>query len=193
MQPPEALIAGLGNPGPEYDFTRHNAGQLVIDELARRHSFPRAKRGYEGRFAIGAIGGKRVGMLVPTTYMNRSGRSVAAALRGLGLDTSRLLVIHDHIDLPFGRLRLADGGGHGGNNGVKHITSLIGAQYARLRMGVGRPASRDPDVVADWVLQRFPEAREAVFDLVARAADAAELWLAEGIDAAMNRVNGLDG
>lgn len=193
MQPPEALIAGLGNPGPEYDFTRHNAGQLVVDELARRHSFPRAKRGYEGRFAMGSIGGKAVGMLVPTTYMNRSGRSVAAALRGLALDTARLLVIHDHIDLPFGRLRLAAGGGHGGNNGVKHITSLVGPDYARLRMGVGRPQSRDPDVVADWVLQRFPESRESVQDLIRRAADAAELWLGEGIDAAMNSINGLDG
>jgi peptidyl-tRNA hydrolase, PTH1 family len=190
---PERLVVGLGNPGPEYDYTRHNAGQLVIDELARRHSFARAKRGFEGRFAAGEIAGRAAGMLVPTTYMNRSGRSVAAALRGLDLAVADLLVVHDHIDLPFGRLRLADGGGHGGNNGVKSISGLIGPDYARLRIGVGRPLSRDPEVVADYVLQKFAEPREQVQELVTRAADAVETWLADGLEAAMNRVNGLGG
>jgi peptidyl-tRNA hydrolase, PTH1 family len=132
-------------------------------------------------------------MLVPTTYMNRSGRSVAAALRGLDVTVADLLVIHDHIDLPFGRLRLADGGGHGGNNGVKSISGLIGPDYARLRIGVGRPQSRDPEVVADYVLQKFAEPREQVQELVTRAADAVEAWLADGLEAAMNRVNGLGG
>lgn len=190
---PEYLVVGLGNPGPEYDYTRHNAGQLVIDELARRHSWARAKRGYEGRYAAGAIAGRPAGMLVPTTFMNRSGRSVAAALRGLDLTPADLLVVHDHIDLPFGRLRLADGGGHGGNNGIKSISGLIGPDYARLRIGVGRPTSRDPDAVADYVLERFGEPREQVQELVTRAADAVEAWLTDGLETAMNRVNGPGG
>ena len=188
--PAEFLVVGLGNPGSEYDYTRHNAGQLVIDELARRNSFPRARRGFDGRFAVGSIAGKAVAMLVPTTYMNRSGKSVAAALRGLGLGSSRLLVVHDHIDLPFGRLRLAEGGGNGGHNGLRSISGLVDAQYLRLRVGVGRPASHEPDVVADYVLERFAESRAEVQDLAERAADAVELWLAEGLEAAMNRVNG---
>jgi PTH1 family peptidyl-tRNA hydrolase len=122
--------------------------------------------------------------------MNRSGKSVAAALRGLGLEPAHLLVVHDHIDLPFGRLRLADGGGHGGHNGLKSITGLIGADYARLRVGVGRPASREPEQVAAYVLERFAEPRADVQDLIARAASAVEVWVAEGLEVAMNRVNG---
>jgi PTH1 family peptidyl-tRNA hydrolase len=190
--PAEFLIVGLGNPGSEYDYTRHNAGQLVVDELARRNSFPRAKRGFDGRFAVGGIGGHAVAMLVPTTYMNRSGKGVAAALRGLSLEPSCLLVVHDHIDLPFGRLRLAEGGGNGGHNGLRSVSGLVGAQYARLRVGVGRPVSHEPDVVADYVLERFAEPRAEVQDLVERAAAAAELWLVEGLEAAMNRVNGAE-
>lgn len=180
---------GLGNPGPAYENTRHNVGYLVVHELARRHGFPKAKRGYEGRFAVGSIAGHDVAMLQPTTWMNDSGRSVAAALRGLKLPLDRLLVVHDHIDLPFGRLRLAPGGGSGGHNGLKSVAGLVGPDFHRLRVGVDRPASYDPDVVADYVTSPFAESKAEVEGLVLRAADAVELWLELGMEEASNRVN----
>jgi len=121
--------------------------------------------------------------------MNESGRSVAAAMRALELPRDRLLVVHDHIDLPFGKLRLAPGGGSGGHNGLKSVTGLIGADYHRLRVGVDRPASYDPDVVADYVTSRFAESKAEVDELVGRAADAVELWVELGMDEATSRVN----
>jgi len=161
----------------------------VIDELARRHGYPRAGRGYSGRYAAGQVAGRAVGLLIPTTFMNESGRSVAAALRDLRLGQGELLVVHDHIDLPFGRLRLTQGGGHGGHNGIRSIFELVGRDFDHVRVGVGRPASTDPDIVADYVLGRFDEPRAEVDDLVRRAADAVELWVAEGVETAMDRVN----
>lgn len=186
------LIVGLGNPGPTYSGTRHNVGFQVVEELARRHGFAKAKRGYDGRFSIGAVSGRSVLLLQPTTFMNESGRSVAAALRAHKLSLDRVLVVHDHIDLAFGRLRLMANGGSGGHNGLKSITGLIGADYPRLRIGVDRPASYDPDIVADYVLAPFSEPRDAVAALVAAAADAVELWLDAGLEGASNRVNGID-
>jgi peptidyl-tRNA hydrolase, PTH1 family len=188
----EYLIVGLGNPGPTYDGTRHNVGYQVVDELARRHGFPRAKRGFDGRCAEGTIGGRPVLLLQPTTFMNVSGRSVAAAVRALKPRLEQVLVVHDHIDLPFGRLRLMEGGGSGGHNGLKSITGLLGPGYVRLRVGVDRPASYEPDVVADYVLSRFPESKADVAALVSAAADAVELWLYDGLEVAANRVNGLE-
>ena len=188
----EHLIVGLGNPGPTYEGTRHNVGYRVVEELARRHGFPRAKRGFDGRCAEGAIGGRPVLLLQPTTFMNDSGRSVAAAVRALKLPLERVLVAHDHIDLPFGRLRLMEGGGSGGHNGLKSISGLLGPGYARLRVGVDRPASYDPDVVAGYVLSRFGESEAEVAALVGASADAVELWLHDGLEVAANRVNGLE-
>jgi len=188
----EYLIVGLGNPGAMYEDTRHNVGYQVVEDLARRHGFPRAKRGFDGRCAAGAIGGRPGLLLQPTTFMNDSGRSVAAAMRALRLPLDRVLVVHDHIDLPFGRLRLMEGGGSGGHNGLKSITGLLGPGYARLRVGVDRPASYDPDVVADYVLSRFGESKAEVAALVGASADAVELWLHDGLEVAANRVNGLE-
>ena len=188
----EYLIVGLGNPGPTYSGTRHNVGYQVVEELARRHDFARARRGFSGRFAIGEIDGRPVLLLQPTTFMNESGRSVAAALRDHRLPLERVLVVHDHIDLPFGRLRMMANGGSGGHNGLKSITGLIGAGYARLRVGVDRPPSTDPDEVADYVLAPFSESRAEVAGLVASAADAVESWVDAGLEGAANRVNGGD-
>ena len=114
---------------------------------------------------------------------------MAAALRDLRLSQGDLLVVHDHIDLPFGRLRLTQGGGHGGHNGIRSIFELVGRDFDHVRMGVGRPASTEPDVVADYVLGRFSEPRAEVDDLVRRAADAVERWVADGVETAMNEVN----
>jgi PTH1 family peptidyl-tRNA hydrolase len=137
------------------------------------------------------VRGRTVLLLQPTTFMNDSGRSVAAALRAVKLRLEDVLIVHDHIDLPFGRLRLMEGGGSGGHNGLKSITGLIGPEYARLRVGVDRPSSYDPDIVADWVLSRFPESKRDVEGLVAASADAVELWLELGLQDAAARVNGL--
>jgi peptidyl-tRNA hydrolase, PTH1 family len=185
----EALVVGLGNPGASYEGTPHNIGYAVVEALARRHGYPRAQRAHEGRAAAGRIAGAEVLLLQPTTFMNLSGRSVAAALRAARLRPDQLLVVHDHIDLPFGRLRLAAGGGSGGHNGLKSITGLIGPDYARLRVGVDRPPSTDPDVVADYVLTPFAEPRAEVERLVERAADAVELWVELGVDEAATRLN----
>ena len=163
----ERLVVGLGNPGPAYEGTPHNIGYRVIEEIARRHGLPRAKRGFDGRVAEGTVRGRSVLLLQPTTFMNDSGRSVAAALRATKLPLADVLVVHDHIDLPFGRLRLMEGGGSGGHNGLKSITGLIGAGYARLRVGVDRPPSTDPDVVAEFVLSPFRESRAEVDALTA--------------------------
>jgi peptidyl-tRNA hydrolase, PTH1 family len=189
----ERLVVGLGNPGPAYEGTPHNIGYRVIEELARRHGVPRARRGFDGRVAEGSIRGRSVLLLQPTTFMNDSGRSVAAALRATKLQPADLLVVHDHIDLPFGRLRMMEGGGSGGHNGLKSITGLIGADYARLRVGVDRPPSTDPDVVAEFVLSPFRESRAEVEALTAAAADAVELWLDAGLEPAANAVNRVGG
>jgi PTH1 family peptidyl-tRNA hydrolase len=186
----EYLIVGLGNPGPTYDGTRHNVGYQVIDELARRHGFPKAKRGYDGRYSVALIRGRAVLLLQPTTFMNVSGRSVAAAVRSHRVPLDRVLVVHDQIDLPFGRLRLMGGGGSGGHNGLKSVTGLIGPEYVRLRVGVDRPASYDPEVVAAYVLARFSESRAEVEALVGASADAVESWLDTGLEGAANGVNG---
>ena len=188
----EYLIVGLGNPGPTYEGTRHNAGYRVIEELSRRHGFPKAQRGYDGRCAEGSVRGRAALLLQPTTFMNESGRSVAAALRAVKVPLDHVIVVHDHIDLPFGRLRLMLGGGSGGNNGVKSVTSLIGSDYVRLRVGVDRPPSTDPDIVADYVLSRYAESKADVAALIAAAADAVELWLDDGLEIAAGRVYGLE-
>ena len=185
----EYLIVGLGNPGPTFEGTPHNIGYRIVEELARRHGLPRPKRGFDGRVAEGPVRGRSVLLLQPTTFMNDSGRSVAAALRALKLPLDRCIVVHDHIDLPFGRLRLMEGGGSGGHNGLKSITGLVGAGYVRLRVGVDRPPSTDPDVVADFVLSPFRESRAEVDALTAAAADAVELWLDDGLEEAANRIN----
>jgi PTH1 family peptidyl-tRNA hydrolase len=183
------LVVGLGNPGPEYERTRHNAGFLTVDVLTVRHRFGRAKREHDGRCALGSFGGHGVCLLKPIVFMNRSGKSVAAALRAYRLGVERLIVVHDEIDLPFGQLRVRTGGGTAGHNGLKSLAELVGTDYHRVRIGVGRPVSRDPDEVADYVLARFEEPESAVRDVIERAADAVEMLVAEGAPAAMRAFN----
>jgi PTH1 family peptidyl-tRNA hydrolase len=183
------ILAGLGNPGAKYAHNRHNIGYLVADEIARRHGFEgfRTRSRLSGDIAEGRIGDMRVAVLKPTTFMNESGRALGAVLRYYKLAPERLFVFHDELDLAPGKLRVKLGGGSAGHNGVKSISSHIGPDYWRVRMGIGHPG--DKDRVHDYVLSDFSKAerpwREA---LVAAAGEAAPLLLAEDKNDYMTRV-----
>jgi PTH1 family peptidyl-tRNA hydrolase len=175
--PVDWLIVGLGNPGSEHAGTRHNVGFEIANELARRWQLPKPKSKYCGQLTEGRTGpgGPRVAILLPQTYMNDAGKSVGPARGAFKVPLDRVLVLHDEIDLPFGEVRVRTGGGLAGHNGLKSLKASLGsADFARVRVGVGRPATTDPDRVAAYVLGRFREPREEVRDLIDRAADAAE-------------------
>jgi peptidyl-tRNA hydrolase, PTH1 family len=184
----DLLIAGLGNPGCEYADTRHNVGFMVADELARRHGGSwRAK--FSGDLADVRLDDLRLAVLKPQTYMNESGRSVGAAVRFFKVQPERLLVVHDEVDLEPGRLQARLGGGLAGHNGLRSLAQHLGTpEFARLRIGVGRPERGDPRPVADFVLSPFPPEVD-VDGLVARAADAVETVAREGVEEAQNRFN----
>ena len=184
----DLLVAGLGNPGREYERTRHNVGRLVADELARRHggSF-RSK--FSGRLAEMRVEERRLALLKPETYMNESGRSISAAVRFFKVAAESLLVVHDDVDLEEGRLQARLGGGLAGHNGLRSIAQALGSQdFLRLRIGVGRPGRGDPRPVADYVLSPFGPETD-VDALVSRAADAVETLAREGIEATQQRFN----
>jgi len=171
------LIVGLGNPGAEYAGTRHNIGFEVANLLAARWGLPRAKQKYAGLLTEGraGVGGPHVAVLLPQTYMNEAGRSAGPARGAFRVPLERVLALHDEIDLPFGEIRTRVGGGLAGHNGLKSLKRELGsADFARVRIGVDRPPSTDPDRVAAYVLGRFREPRADVELLIERAADAAE-------------------
>ena len=175
---------GLGNPGPRYEYTPHNVGFLVADALAERWDLPRYKKKFAGELTEGRTGpgGPRVAVLKPQTFMNDSGRSVGPARGSYKLDLDHILVIHDEIDLAFGDIRVKEGGGLAGHNGLKSLKQELGsADFRRLRVGVGRPDSTDPEIVSSYVLGRFAEDRDEVERLVATAADEAERLLDQPI------------
>ena len=175
--PVDWLIVGLGNPGSEYAGTRHNVGFEIAAALAQRWQLPKAKSRYRGLLTEGRTepGGPRVAILMPQTYMNEAGQSVGPARGELKLELDHVLVLHDEIDLPFGEIRVRTGGGLAGHNGLKSLKQSLGsADFARVRVGVGRPPTTDPDRVAAYVLVRFREPREEVQLLIGQAADAAE-------------------
>jgi PTH1 family peptidyl-tRNA hydrolase len=175
--PVDWLIVGLGNPGSEYAGTRHNVGFDIAEELVRRWELPRFRDRYRGRLSEGRTGpgGPRVAVLQPQTYMNEAGSSVGPARGAMRLPLERVLVLHDEIDLPFGEIRVRTGGGLAGHNGLKSLKGGLGsADFARVRVGVGRPPTTDPEEVAAYVLGRFRESRGEVRDLIDRAADTAE-------------------
>jgi PTH1 family peptidyl-tRNA hydrolase len=184
----DLLVAGLGNPGREYERTRHNVGWMVVDELARRRdgSF-RSK--FAGQLAEVRDGDLRLALLKPETYMNVSGRSVGEAARFFKVEPGALLVVHDDVDLEPGRLQARLGGGLAGHNGLRSIAEVLGTQdFLRLRIGVGRPERGDRRPVADYVLSPF-EPEIDVDALVARAADAVEAMARDGLEAAQSRYN----
>ena len=171
------MIVGLGNPGERYARTRHNVGFEVASLLATRWDLPRAKKKFAGLYTEGRTmpGGPRVGVLLPQTYMNEAGRSAGPARGAAGVDLDRVVAIHDEIDLPFGEVKARLGGGLAGHNGLKSLKrELGGADFHRVRVGVGRPDSTDPDIVAGYVLGRFSEPQDEVRDLIERAAAATE-------------------
>jgi PTH1 family peptidyl-tRNA hydrolase len=184
----DLLVAGLGNPGREYERTRHNVGWLVLDELARRHGGTWRSK-FSGSLGELRLGELRLALLKPETYMNESGRSLAAAARFFKVPPEQVLVVHDDVDLEPGRLQARAGGGLAGHNGLRSLAQHLGSrEFLRLRIGVGRPGRGDPRPVADWVLSRFgPE--EDVEALVARSADAVETMATEGLEAAQQRFN----
>lgn len=186
------LLAGLGNPGGQYERHRHNIGFRIVDELCRRARVDLSQEKFGARIGQGTLGGEKVLFVEPQTFMNLSGQSVAGAAKFYKVELAEVLVIHDELDLPFGRLMLKAGGGHGGHNGLRSITEHFGADaYPRLRFGIDKPQGPGArDRVSGWVLSNFPKAEEAQLgELVDRAADMAECWAREGLAVAMNRFN----
>jgi PTH1 family peptidyl-tRNA hydrolase len=184
----DLLVVGLGNPGREYARHRHNAGWMVLDELARRHGAP-WKGKFNGKLAEVRLDGHRVALLKPELYMNESGRSVAEAARFFKVEPDAILVVHDEGDFDLGRLQARKGGGLAGHNGLRSIAQhLKTPEFMRLRIGIGRPGRGDPRPLADWVLSDFEPADDAE-SLIARAADAVETLDAEGLDHAQARFN----
>jgi PTH1 family peptidyl-tRNA hydrolase len=172
------LVAGLGNPGREYARNRHNAGYLVVDELARRHGGS-WKSKFSGRVAEVKLGAEKLVLLKPETYMNDSGRAVAAAARFFKVEPNDVLIVHDEGDFDLARLEIKHGGGLAGHNGLRSIAQELGTQdFTRLRIGVGRPERGDPRTLADYVLADF-EPHDEADELVDRAADAVEAFALE--------------
>jgi peptidyl-tRNA hydrolase, PTH1 family len=184
-------IVGLGNPGPEYTETRHNAGFRLADHLVARWRLGPLRRGERARVAEGSWNGQTIRVVEPQTYMNRSGAAIAPLLDLPGFDPSRdLLILLDEVALPLGRFRLRGAGSAGGHNGLKSVEGVLRRQdYARLRIGVGpRPAGFDE--LSDYVLDTFPrEEREVLEGLLDPMADAVETWVDQGIEIAMTRHN----
>jgi peptidyl-tRNA hydrolase, PTH1 family len=184
----DLLVVGLGNPGPEHARDRHNAGWMVVDELARRHdgSF-RSK--FSGQLAEIRLGDRRLGLLKPETYMNLSGNSLGAAARFYKVPLDTIAVVHDDVDLDPGRLQVRMGGGLAGHNGLRSIKQAFGsADFLRVRVGVGRPGRGDRRPVADYVLSPFaPE--DDVQAIVTQAADAVETLARDGLEEAQRRFN----
>lgn len=182
------LIVGLGNPGRRYRGTRHNVGVQVIEALTDRHGASLREEGWADT-AVVTLDGARVLLARPQTYVNVAGTAVADLRRRHRIPLDSLLIVYDDLDLPVGQIRLRAQGGHGGHNGMRSIIETLGSrEFARLRVGIGRPPQgRDP---ADFVLSRFaPEERVPIAEAVARAADAAEVFTRRGIEAAMSAFN----
>ncbi len=188
---PTKLIVGLGNPGPKYSWTRHNAGFMVLDELSRRAGIPVSRKTFSGLFGEGQYLGERLLLLKPQTFMNLSGRSVNPALHFHRLSLQDLIVIHDDLDIPFGRVKMKEGGGHAGHNGLRSLMQeLGGGQFTRIRVGIGRPAHGD---AADYVLSPFSRDEQALLPRITEGTvDMLELLLAEGLPKAMSLCNNKD-
>ena len=188
--PPEWLVVGLGNPGPKYEWTRHNMGFLVIDELAERLGIPVQRLKYKALTNTAVIGGVSVLLMKPTTYMNLSGEAVGEAARFYKIAPEHVLVLSDDVSLPQGKLRVRRSGSAGGHNGLKNIISHLGTDgFPRIKIGVGEKPHPDADMV-NWVLGTFTgEDRKVMEAAIKRAADCVETLLSRGVDEAMAKFN----
>ncbi|WNZ59770.1 aminoacyl-tRNA hydrolase [Myxococcus sp. MxC21-1] len=186
------LIVGLGNPGREYERHRHNIGFMVVEALLSRARAELNQEKFAAKVGQGTLAGERVLFVEPQTFMNLSGRSVAEAARFFKVPVADVLVIHDELDLPLGRLQLKAGGGSGGHNGLKSIVSSLGDEgFIRLRFGIGKPEGPNArERVSGYVLSNFDDGERREMDaLIDRAMDMTELWIREGLSVAMNRFN----
>lgn len=184
------LVAGLGNPGNAYKNTRHNAGFMVIDALSEEFSISCEKKKCDALFGRGQIETEEVILAKPMSYMNRSGEPICGIMNYFGISAEDMVVIHDDIDLGFGRIKIKEKGGHGGHKGIKSLTDTLGSsEFSRLRIGMGRPdAGKD---VADYVLGRFgKEEAEILPEIIRTARDAVVTILCKGTKEGMNRFNG---
>ncbi len=184
-----AAVIGLGNPGNEYENTRHNAGFRVVDRLVRRYGIGMQERKFRASWGAGIAEGRKVLFVKPLTFMNRSGEAVGEILKYFGISPQQALVVHDDLDLPFARIRIARKGGSGGHKGVQSITDHLGTQdFARLKLGIGRPKHGEP--VETFVLQPpYPEDRQEFETMTDHAEEAACAVLATCLSAAMNDFN----
>jgi PTH1 family peptidyl-tRNA hydrolase len=180
------LVVGLGNPGTKYAKNRHNVGFFVVDELRASLGLPDWKEKFSGLFSKGSCDGEDIVLLKPMTYMNESGKSVQPAVAFFHVDVAKeLVVVHDELDLAFADVRLKIGGGHAGHNGLRSISGVLGGDYARVRIGIGRPPPGFRGDVADYVLQNFDPVEQATIpDVVTKASDATRKWLKHGALAA---------
>lgn len=185
------LLVGLGNPGSKYLWTRHNAGFMVLDRLSALAGIPITRKSFSGLSGEGSFQGERLLLLKPQTFMNLSGRSVSEALHFHKLSLSDLIVVHDDLDIPFGRVKLKEGGGHGGHNGLRSLVQELGSgQFLRVRVGIGRPLHGD---AANYVLSNFSqEETTGLPRLLDGIVDAMELLVREGLPKAMSLYNNKD-
>lgn len=183
------LLVGLGNPGQKYEGTRHNIGFMVAEQVAQENRIALKKKGYQGLYGVGRVASRETTVLLPQTFMNRSGASVKAATQSLGVTSGDLIVIYDDLDLPFGRLRIKCDGGHGGHNGIRDIIAILGVRdFIRIRVGIGRP---DHGNITAHVLSRFStEEQKMLPQLLTDASQAVEVVMRDGVIEAMNRFNG---
>jgi PTH1 family peptidyl-tRNA hydrolase len=188
------LVVGLGNPGPKYERNRHNVGFRVVDELVRARSLPAWKQKLGGESTTGTIAGAKIVALKPMEFMNLSGFAVQRVAKFHGIAVAHVIVVHDEVDLDFGIVRLKSGGGHGGHNGLRSIVEQLGeADFARVRVGIGRDPNKPPGAQGDtagWVLSDFPAAAAStVTAMISAGCEAVETIVEHGIVAAMNRLN----
>lgn len=183
------MVVGLGNPGPEYEASRHNVGFRVVDTLAGRVDMALKRCRYRSLFAKGSLHGVQVLLVKPLTFMNDSGFTVSRWQQALRLEPSRIIVVHDDLDLPSSQLRIKVGGGHGGHRGVRSVLEAMGSpDFVRVKVGIGRP--REGQDAVQHVLGSFGEREgDTIQVVVQQAADAVEVLLQEGLEAAMNRYN----
>lgn len=184
--PIEAVIVGLGNPGPQYSGTRHNVGFDVVDAMAKKYKIQLRTHKFQAQFGTGDVSGYNIALIKPLTFMNLSGKAVMALLRHFAVDASHCLVVTDDLDLAVGRVRMKPSGSSGGHNGHKSIIQSIGTEeYPRIKVGIGKG-----EIGSDHVLSRFhPDERADINKAIEKCVLGCEIWLSEGVEVAMNRVN----